>query len=31
LFASQAIPMVMGANIGTSVTNTFVSMGQVPI
>ena len=26
---SQAIPMVMGANIGTSVTNTFVSMGQI--
>ncbi|XP_072023070.1 sodium-dependent phosphate transport protein 2B-like [Amphiura filiformis] len=25
----QAIPIVMGANIGTSVTNTIVSMGQV--
>ena len=23
-----AIPMIMGANIGTSVTNTFVSMAQ---
>ncbi|XP_072040134.1 sodium-dependent phosphate transport protein 2C-like [Amphiura filiformis] len=25
----QAIPIVMGANIGTSVTNTIVAMGQV--
>ncbi|XP_070535119.1 sodium-dependent phosphate transport protein 2B-like [Ptychodera flava] len=25
----QAIPMIMGANIGTSVTNTIVAMGQV--
>ncbi|XP_070533454.1 sodium-dependent phosphate transport protein 2B-like [Ptychodera flava] len=25
----QAIPMVMGANIGTSITNTIVSIGQV--
>ena len=25
----QAIPIVMGANIGTSVTNTIVSMGQI--
>ena len=24
-----AIPIVMGANIGTSVTNTIVSMGQI--
>lgn len=25
---STAVPMIMGANIGTSVTNTFVSMGH---
>lgn len=25
----QAIPIVMGANIGTSVTNTIVSLGQI--
>ncbi|GAB1609257.1 sodium-dependent phosphate transport protein 2B-like [Argonauta hians] len=25
----QAIPIIMGANIGTSVTNTIVSMGQI--
>ena len=25
----QAIPMVMGANMGTTVTNTIVSMGQI--
>eukprot|EP00127_Corallochytrium_limacisporum_P005151 Clim_evm57s199 gene=Clim_evmTU57s199 len=25
----QAVPMIMGANIGTSVTNTIVSMGHV--
>lgn len=25
---SSAIPIVMGANIGTSVTNTIVSLGQ---
>lgn len=25
----RAIPIVMGANIGTSVTNTIVSMGQI--
>ena len=24
-----AIPMIMGANIGTSVTNTLVAMGQI--
>lgn len=24
-----SIPIVMGANIGTSVTNTIVSMGQI--
>ena len=24
-----AIPMIMGANIGTSVTNTIVSIGQI--
>ena len=24
----QAIPMIMGSNIGTSVTNTLVAMGQ---
>ena len=24
-----AIPIIMGANIGTSVTNTIVSMGQM--
>lgn len=24
----HAIPMIMGANIGTSVTNTIVAMGQ---
>ncbi|XP_070533451.1 sodium-dependent phosphate transport protein 2B-like [Ptychodera flava] len=28
LSVRQAIPMVMGANIGTSVTNTIVSVGQ---
>ena len=26
---SEAVPMVMGANIGTSVTNTLVSLTQV--
>lgn len=26
---SNAIPMIMGANIGTSVTNTLVSIGQI--
>jgi sodium-dependent phosphate cotransporter len=26
---SLAIPLIMGANIGTSVTNTFVSMGNI--
>jgi sodium-dependent phosphate cotransporter len=25
----QAVPMIMGANIGTTVTNTLVSMGHV--
>jgi sodium-dependent phosphate cotransporter len=25
----QAIPMIMGANLGTSVTNTFVSLGYI--
>ena len=25
----MAIPIVMGANIGTSVTNTIVSLGQI--
>lgn len=25
----QAIPVIMGANIGTSVTSTLVSLGQV--
>jgi hypothetical protein len=29
VFFRQAIPMVMGANIGTSVTNTIVSIAQV--
>ncbi|XP_052273872.1 sodium-dependent phosphate transport protein 2B-like [Dreissena polymorpha] len=29
LTVSQAIPIVMGANIGTSVTNTIVAMGQI--
>ena len=29
IISRQAIPMVMGANIGTSVTNTFVSLGQI--
>ncbi|XP_077990689.1 sodium-dependent phosphate transport protein 2B-like [Glandiceps talaboti] len=29
LSVEQAIPIVMGANIGTSVTNTIVSIGQV--
>ncbi|KAL4238206.1 hypothetical protein ACF0H5_002918 [Mactra antiquata] len=29
LTVSRAIPIVMGANIGTSVTNTIVSMGQI--
>ena len=24
-----AVPMIMGANIGTSVTNTLVAMGQI--
>ncbi|XP_072032585.1 sodium-dependent phosphate transport protein 2A-like [Amphiura filiformis] len=28
LYVRQAIPIVMGANIGTSVTNTIVSIGQ---
>lgn len=29
LSVKKAIPIVMGANIGTSVTNTIVSMGQI--
>lgn len=29
LDVKTAIPIVMGANIGTSVTNTIVSMGQI--
>ncbi|XP_045172382.1 sodium-dependent phosphate transport protein 2B-like [Mercenaria mercenaria] len=29
LTVKQAIPIVMGANIGTSVTNTIVSLGQI--
>ena len=29
LTLNQAIPMVMGANIGTTVTNTIVSMGHI--
>ncbi|KAL4238207.1 hypothetical protein ACF0H5_002919 [Mactra antiquata] len=29
LSVKRAIPIVMGANIGTSVTNTIVSMGQI--
>ncbi|XP_060596766.1 sodium-dependent phosphate transport protein 2B-like [Ruditapes philippinarum] len=29
LTVKQAIPIVMGANIGTSVTNTIVSIGQI--
>ena len=29
LTVQKAIPIVMGANIGTSVTNTIVSMGQI--
>lgn len=29
LTVKHAIPVVMGANIGTSVTNTIVSLGQV--
>lgn len=29
LDVSLAIPIVMGANIGTSVTNTIVSIGQI--
>ncbi|XP_052832745.1 sodium-dependent phosphate transport protein 2B isoform X2 [Octopus bimaculoides] len=29
LTVKQAIPIIMGANIGTSVTNTIVSMGQI--
>lgn len=29
LTVSTAIPIIMGANIGTSVTNTIVSMGQI--
>lgn len=29
LSVTKAIPIVMGANIGTSVTNTIVSMGQI--
>jgi sodium-dependent phosphate cotransporter len=29
LSVSLAIPIVMGANIGTSVTNTIVSIGQI--
>jgi len=28
-YLRQAIPMVMGANIGTSVTNTIVSIAQI--
>ena len=28
LDVKTAIPMIMGANIGTSVTNTIVSLGQ---
>ncbi|XP_063729050.1 sodium-dependent phosphate transport protein 2A-like isoform X2 [Symsagittifera roscoffensis] len=31
LNVKQAIPMVMGANIGTSVTSTFVAMGQINV
>ncbi len=31
LSVEQAIPMVMGANIGTSVTNTLVAMGQINV
>jgi len=30
LTVRQAVPIVMGANIGTSITNTLVSMGHVP-
>ena len=26
---SSAVPMVMGANIGTTVTNTLVSLGHI--
>ena len=29
LGVEQAVPMVMGANIGTTVTNTLVSLGHV--
>jgi sodium-dependent phosphate cotransporter len=29
MYVSTAIPVIMGANIGTSVTNTIVSMGHV--
>ena len=29
LSISQAVPMLMGANIGTSVTNTLVAMTQI--
>ena len=29
LDVKRAIPIVMGANIGTSVTNTLVSIGQI--
>jgi len=29
LALDQAVPMIMGANIGTTVTNTLVSLGHV--
>ena len=29
LTVQQSIPIIMGANIGTSVTNTIVAMGQI--
>ena len=29
LTVKLAVPIIMGANIGTSVTNTIVSMGQI--
>merc|ERR1719243_144619 len=29
LTVKQAIPLIMGANIGTSVTSTIVAMGQI--
>ncbi|RXG56720.1 Sodium-dependent phosphate transport protein 2A [Armadillidium vulgare] len=31
LFIREAIPMIMGANIGTSVTNTIVSLTQISL